>query len=330
MFKGEKVYIGEREVKYLFQKSYKPTNSLVIIFSAFPTKGKKPSYNFVRTLAEFDCNKLFILDDFGSRASYYLCEKRDFSIERSVISLISKIAEENEIKTFISCGSSKGGYSALYYGIKYGFDHIIAASPQYYLGDYLLEQTNSEDVTHFMSGASHEEDHLFLNEIMSRMISATRNKPDIFIHLGDREPHYENHVKPLLSLLDTRDMRYQLDLGSYSQHSDVAKFFPDILKGKIRELLHYPLLKVTQTVEGEAGKGAECTFHAETDSASNQIAWYLYHDKKRIQMINYSLNKSFSAKLEQAGTYQAKAFTINEKNNKVSCVSKAILVKRNR
>ena len=202
MFSGEKLFESERPIKYLFQKSYNKTTNLVIIFSAFPAKGSEPRYNFVRTLSEFDCNKLFILDDFGCRASYYLCEKKDFAIERSVISLIRTIIEENQINTVITAGSSKGGYSALYYGIKYGFDYVIAASPQYYLGDYLLDQTNSQDVTNFMSGSSGEDDHKFLNEIMPKMIEETQNKPEIFIHLGKDEPHYENHVKPLIAKLE--------------------------------------------------------------------------------------------------------------------------------
>src|SRR5690606_37821366 len=95
LFKREKVFNGERKIKYVFQKTFRKTNRLVIVFSAFSAKGKPPSYNYVRTLEGIGCNKLFILDDFGSRVSYYLCENKDFSIERSVISLIEKIVKEN-------------------------------------------------------------------------------------------------------------------------------------------------------------------------------------------------------------------------------------------
>lgn len=77
VFKNQKVYNGEQEVKYIFNKSYEPNSDLIIVFSAFQAIGRPPAYNYIRTLEEFGCNKLFILDDFGSRASYYLCENRN-------------------------------------------------------------------------------------------------------------------------------------------------------------------------------------------------------------------------------------------------------------
>lgn len=327
MIKGEKVFEGgEKPVKYLFQKSYSKTNSLVIIFSAFPTKRKQPSYNFVRTLSEFDCNKLFILDDFGCRASYYLCEKKDFAIERSVISLIESIVKENDIDFVISTGSSKGGYAALYYGIKYGFDHIISASPQYYLGDYLLDQTNSHDVTNFMSGSSEEEDHQYLNNLMPKMIEETRYTPHIFIHLGKDEPHYENHVKPLLSKLDAGHINYELNLGDYSKHSEVGKFFPTILKEKIRLILHYPSLEITQSTYGKQPTGSHCRFEVITDSPDNKIAWYIYHENKRIEMKNYSTDHKLLVTFDAVGKYYVKAFVINSIKHKVSVCSEEIEV----
>ncbi|WP_062320399.1 hypothetical protein [Halolactibacillus sp. JCM 19043] len=107
--KNEKVFDSERKVKYLFQKSYKKSDELIIVFSAFHSKGTRPRYNYVRTLEGFNANKLFILDDFGARGSYYLCENRDFSIERSVSALIQEIINQYKIKKVMSCGSSKGG-----------------------------------------------------------------------------------------------------------------------------------------------------------------------------------------------------------------------------
>ncbi len=326
MYKGEKVFESERPIKYLFQKSYTTTTNLVIIFSAFPTKGSQPRYNFVRTLSEFDCNKLFILDDFGSRASYYLCEKKDFAIERSVISLIRSIIEENQIDTVISAGSSKGGYAALYYGIKYGFDHILAASPQYYLGDYLLDQTNSQDVTNFMSGSSGADDHQFLNEIMPNMIEQTQNKPEIFIHLGKDEPHYENHVKPLIAKLEEMQIPFDLDLGNYSKHSDVGKFFPSIFKDKIRKLLHFPLVEISQSAHGKQAIGSTCTFVANTDSEKCKIAWYVYRDNERIDSTNYSTDPILSVTFDQVGNYYVKAFAVNNLKHKVSVRSEEIEV----
>ncbi|SHP75238.1 Uncharacterised protein [Mycobacteroides abscessus subsp. abscessus] len=327
MFKGEKVFEDEWPVKYLFQKSYKKTKDLVVVFSAFSALGQPPKYNFIRTLEEFDCNKLFILDDFGCRATYYMCKKRDFTIERSVINLINHIIKENEITNVISCGSSKGGAAAIYYGIKYGFSNIIAASPQYLIGDYLLKQTNSHNIVDYMSGSSEEEDLLFLNNIIPDMLTKTSNKPKLFIHLGKYEPHYKNHVLPLLKKLEETSIHYDLDLGEYSKHSDVAKFFPELLKQKIREVLNYPLVSITQSLEGECILGLSCEFAIVTDSDSDKVAWYLYHDSKKIEEAKYSFNKRFNIDIKETGKYSLKVFAINVLGNKVSKYSKDIIAK---
>lgn len=320
MYKDEKIFKSEKDVKYVFKKSYKKTDGLIILFSGFQPVNKPPSYNYGRTIEEFDCNKLFILDDFGSRASYYLCENRDFKIERSIIKLINTIIEENNINTVVTAGSSKGGYAALYYGIKYGFDYVISASPQYFIGDYLLKQTRTNDVVKFMSGDDKDGDHQFLNSIMSEMIKNVSDKPNIFIHLGKGEMHYQKHVKPMLEDFNKAGLKYTLDLGNYSKHNDVGKFFPDILKRKIREYLNYPDLKIK--LEGVDNK---YRYTALTDD-KNKVAWYLYKNNKRIEVKNYSDEKYFDVTFNERGTYKIKVFVKNEKEHKISKVPNELKV----
>src|SRR5690606_14537001 len=109
-----------------------------IVFSAFSTEYMY-NFNYIETLKDIKTNKLFILDDFDSKGSYYLGRGSNFSIESSVISLIlNKCAEHNiPINNIITLGSSKGGYSALYFGVKYSFGHIITLAPSLFLGTFL-------------------------------------------------------------------------------------------------------------------------------------------------------------------------------------------------
>lgn len=195
----DKVFNGEVKVNYLFKRSATQNNKLVIVFSAFPTKNSKPRYNYMNTIEGLDTNKLFILDDFGCRASYYLCENRDYKIERSVKALIDYIVDQYKIDHIISAGSSKGGYAALYYGIKYGFNEVIAASPQYFVGDYVNKFAT--EVAAFMAGGTKEEDVKYLNDILPNTIINTPHSPTIFIHVGSGESHYKLHVKPMVELL---------------------------------------------------------------------------------------------------------------------------------
>ncbi|WP_404329937.1 Two component regulator three Y domain-containing protein [Mesobacillus maritimus] len=316
MIINENIYRDKRNVKYLFYKSAKPNPNLAIVFSGMPPVGKKPAYNYIRTLNGYDINRLYILDDFGCRASYYLCENKDYSIEESVINLIDKIKEENNIKNIISCGSSKGGYAALYYGIKYGFNHVIAGSPQTLLGEYLLNRTNSENIATFISGGASNEHSNYLDRILFKIIDESQHKPNVFIHVGKEEYHYHVHVKPLIKLLNDKKINNTLDLGDYSEHNDVGKFFPNILKEEISKSSKTPFIKsFTKT---EMNNESQISFAVETDSLENQLAWYVFRGKLKVATIPYSKMDKLTFEFKENGNYRVKAYVLNNYKNKVS------------
>lgn len=319
-----KIYSSECEVKYLFKKSLKGNKNLIIIFSGFSAVGKPPAYNYMRTLNNIDCNKLFILDDFGSRASYYLCENKDFYIERSVFDLIQHIIQENNINNIISCGSSKGGYAALYYGIKYGFNHIIAGSPQTLLAEYLLKHTNTGDVAEFIAGGIEEEHVNFLNNVLFDTVGKHQqdNKPNIYIHVGKGEYHYKTHVLPFIELLNKYHYPYHLDLGDYDTHADVAKYFPSYLENTIKSTLGYPIItRLYSNLVSPQRIGTNINFTVDTIGEKLSYAWYVYKEGERVQVKWYSERPSFDWTPNEPGKYQIKAFVQNKDEYKASIIS---------
>lgn len=210
--------------------------------------------------------------------------------------------------------------SCLYYGIKYGIDYIVAASPQYFVGDYLLKQTRTNEVVKFMSGNDEEDDHQFLNSIMGDMIKGTSHKPNIFIHLGKGEMHYQKHVKPMIADLKNAGLPYTLDLGDYDKHNDVGKFFPTILKSSIRDYLDFPSLSIK--LEGIENK---FRYTAITEE-NNKVAWYLYKNNKKIEVRGYATDKFLDIEFEGRGSYKMKVFVQNEKGHRVSKVSHEIKI----
>src|SRR5699024_2981153 len=125
--------------KYMLDKH--DSDQLIIIFSGVPRVGMKARYNYGRTLSTFKANKLFILDDFGydHRGAFYLGKDKDFKIKDATSDLIEKVKYELNIKHTIYCGSSKGGYNALMFGLEDEGSTIIAGGPQYYLGQRLTK-----------------------------------------------------------------------------------------------------------------------------------------------------------------------------------------------
>ena len=90
-------------VKYMLFKTRK---SDVLIVS-FPACAKEPKYNYMRTLLPFKCNKLFLLDDFGSNhLGCYLVEN---SVEKCSTDLLKSCIAKCKTKKVFFIGSSRGG-----------------------------------------------------------------------------------------------------------------------------------------------------------------------------------------------------------------------------
>ena len=71
------------------------SRDLIIVFSSCTRKGIRARYNYVRTLKEVPCNKLFLLDDFASdhRGSFYLGSNMKFEEAVVVRELIDRVRE---------------------------------------------------------------------------------------------------------------------------------------------------------------------------------------------------------------------------------------------
>ncbi|RIW31874.1 Two component regulator three Y domain-containing protein [Bacillus salacetis] len=236
---GQKTFKGEKILKYIFNKS-ETSNHLVVVFSGFSKPGVPARYNYMRTLDDIDCNKLFILDSYGERGVYYMGLNRDQSIDISVKMLIDDICEKNQISSenVITAGSSKGGYASIYFAFKYGYGHCIAGSPQSQIGNYLLEEVDCANVATDISGGATNQDKQYLNSLLFNVIQNTPYQPNINIHLGKGEEHYSKHVVPLIQWLDKKGIDYNLDLGDYSKHAEVATHYPPFLIDHVSKIVN--------------------------------------------------------------------------------------------
>lgn len=237
-FKQE-TYIGDKyKINYLLEKNNK-SKDLLIVFSACTKVGQKARYNYIRTLEEFECNKLYILDDFGfdGRGAYYLGKDKDFMIEKDVLSLINKVSAEINPEKEIYIGSSKGGYSALYFGIERRNSYIIIGAPQYNLGDY-LNLPNHKNILEYIMGDCSEESIHKLNNLMRDKLNFNKdNKNTIYIHYSTEEETYDSDIKPLLEELSKVNLKVSHDKKNYNSHAELTLYFPNYAKNSIRSIL---------------------------------------------------------------------------------------------
>ncbi|QYF89895.1 hypothetical protein [Arthrobacter sp. PAMC25284] len=237
-FPGERSYDKAKlKLHYLFQKSTTESKYLIVVFSAIPKIGHSPVYNYVRTLSPVACNRLFILDEYGPSASYYLGRNRDFAVEESVIALIRDLSREHgfDTKHIISMGSSKGGFAALYFGIKYSFGHVISAAPQTRLGNFVFN--NHRDVGEYISGGLSDVDREFLNTLLPIELERATYIPQIYLHVGRGDHHYKGHVVPFVELLKEMGADHVLDVQEYELHSEVGRYFPGFLFSTLNSIL---------------------------------------------------------------------------------------------
>lgn len=222
-------------LNYLFFKNRK-SKKLLVVFSAFPGKNDTAHYNYITSFKALQCSKLYILDNFGpdGRGSYYLGENRNFYIEKAVNELIVGLVSKLHItlKDVIACGSSKGGYAALYFSFKYGYGSAFAGSPQTLLGNYLK---NKERILTYIAGNTDTKDVNFLNSLLIELAEKSTDYPNVYIHVGKTEHHYTEHVIPFINVLEKKNIPYTLDLKDYSEHGDVGIYFPPFVIENVKK-----------------------------------------------------------------------------------------------
>lgn len=221
-----------KRVRYIFLKKSTSKN-LIISFSGFPGVGKAPAYNYIRTLKDVNANQLFLLDNFGwhqDLGSYYLGEHGEWFLPDEISTLVNSIKDKHRIKRVITIGSSKGGTAALFYAQILKADYAIIGAPQYRVGDYLNTDEHRAILRAVMnddSDAAIEK----LNNLLPNVINASKYRTKVILHYSPYECMFQEHIAPLIATLKKEGFDPILDNNyTYSEHSEVSLFFPEVLK----------------------------------------------------------------------------------------------------
>lgn len=236
----QRVFIHEDvKVKYIL-KQKENTDTLAIVFSACTRKGLRARYNYVKTLNGLNCNRLYILDDYAEdhRGSYYMGENFKFNEEKATKALIHKIIADTNPKKIVFCGSSKGGYAAMNFGMDFPNSIMVVGAPQYYLTSYLLDSENLFTLQHILGERSVEKDNV-LEYYLRDKIKKNPNKDSqiVYLHFSDKEHTYEEHIKHMIKDMEDNGYRLEADVASYTNHSDLSYYFPDFLKKHIKDII---------------------------------------------------------------------------------------------
>lgn len=226
-------------LRYMFFPC-KKSDILVVGFQACNDAG--PRYNQVRTLKECGVNRLLIKDDFGPRqlGVYYLGCKENHAVETAVFELIDRcIAESRTLfKYIVFSGSSKGGYAALNFGIRYPNSVMVVAAPQYFLGNYLDSEKFRPTLEGILGGPVTEKNKNALNHRLKQRIreDTAAKTQRVYIHYSDKEHTYEEHIRALLEDLTAAGVEVHTDVKHYPTHEELKYFFPEYLSSVLEQL----------------------------------------------------------------------------------------------
>ncbi|MEV7684851.1 hypothetical protein [Streptomyces bungoensis] len=191
---------GTFPVEYRFSHAQKGNRHLVVVFANFAAPGDYGWSNGV--FDKLRANVLWIRDKFEDNRSYYLCKEMDFSLEQSVVTLISGVMRALDLTpdSVTLWGGSKGGSAALYFGLKYGFRNIVAIAPQFLIGSYVRDV--HPGTARFMLGEGVPEENVrIVDALIPDLLRSGANRgANVYLVSAAQDDQYPVQVEPFLGL----------------------------------------------------------------------------------------------------------------------------------
>lgn len=230
---------GTFPVEYRFAHAKGGNRHLVVVFANFSAPDEYGWSNGV--FDNLRANILWIRDKFHDNNSYYLCKEMDFSLERSVITLIFNVMKSLDLTpdNVTMWGGSKGGSAALYFGLRYGFRNIVSIVPQFLVGTY-VQQKRPAAAQFMMGDGPREENVRVLDSIIPDLVRSEANRSaNIYLFSSPQDEEYAEQVEPFLVLFQ----RYENFNFIYSEspfinnHTDVTRRNVPVLMGILNFLI---------------------------------------------------------------------------------------------
>lgn len=207
-------------VSYIFTNN--KSKNLVIVFS-----GIGSDYNYRRSFKASSWDQLYIKDSWAEGVSYYLYENGSNHPEKLTSSFIEQFLSTHQYAKIATFGSSKGGTSAIYFGLKHHVDEIYAGACQYLLGDYLgiYHEKSNSGYYKKVSGVGKTLGIDALNAVVKKQIESNVNS-DTIIHLlySKNEHTYEDHIIHLIKKLDECNIKHIDQVEDFPEHSMIGDY----------------------------------------------------------------------------------------------------------
>ena len=194
--------------KYILKERTYDTNHLIVVFSGFGAKSNF-TYDFLNTLKSSRAYVLWIKDDFydNGEATYYIdpIYSEDNKLEQAISRFLDRVLDFLSVnrENCTLLGASKGGSSALYYGIKYNFKNILLSAPTLLIGSSIAgiaPKGKIKGPAKFMLGDDLNSNNI--NKLDSIILSQIENDTiydrNIYLISSKADDRYLGQIQPFL------------------------------------------------------------------------------------------------------------------------------------
>ena len=212
-------------IEYIYVNN--SAKQLVLVFD-----GIGADYNYRRSFRKSSWDQLYIKDSWAGGVSYYLYENGNNHPEKITSDFIVRFLLNHHYNKIVTFGSSKGGSSALYFGLKHHFDEVYAGACQYRVGDYIgiyHELNQNGYYKRVMGDMEKNKGICLLNGCYERIIEEN-NSTKTVIHLlySKCEHTYKDHIIHLISKLDQYNIQHIDIIEQFSQHSMIGNYMKSL------------------------------------------------------------------------------------------------------
>ena len=279
--------------------------SLIVVFSSLG-RDYDFTYNYRTALQGSESHRLFLLDDFGTRGSYYFSDHRDMTIyhdvQKFLAEIINKLGIAMDRVTF--AGSSKGGTGALIHGVGLGVGQIIVGAPQVFPGSYL--QDNALPVLDFIAGGADGDARKWLDNAVISRISRPPSGTSVRILVGEKDHHWKRHIRPLLELTESHDSDIQALILPDLTHGDIGSVYRHYLRSVADQKSHSRSSSVLPYVLEKASGNS---MHLKLWKPKGElIACHLYQGSHLVGKKPYSKRDEFTFRVAPGDEFRLRIF----------------------
>lgn len=226
------------DFKYILKDKKYDSDHLIVVFSGFGGRSDF-TYDFKSSLKTNRSYVLWIKDDFynNDRATYYLdpindevssSDKLEKAIYSFIIDALSYLNISKDKCTLL--GASKGGASALYYGIKYNFKNILVSAPVLKIGSSVAglipKSVKPKSSAKFMLGDGLPKKNIDILDafIVDALHKDKQLDKNIYFIASEADGRYEGQQHPFIPLFEKYNNFNFIKIESelVRQHQDVT------------------------------------------------------------------------------------------------------------